>query len=369
MSDFRAVVVGAGPAGISAALSLQDHGIQPLLIDRAGKVAVSWRNRYDRLRLNTGRQFSHLPGRPYPKGTPLYPTRDDVVDHLERYVHEDGGIEMQLDTDVVRIDRRSDGWRLVTSSGDIDADQVVIATGHQHTPVIPGWKGHFSGELLHSSEYRNPAPYQGKKVLVAGSGSSGMEIAHDLATGGAATVWLSVRTPPNIMVRRGPAGLPVDVMSIPLFRLSPALSDRVAAAARRRAFGDLAEFGLPVPQEGPFTRAHRTHATPTVVDREVIDAVRDGSVTVVGAVIAFEGDTVFLANSSIVDPDVVIAATGYGQGLSGMVGHLGVLGPDGTPSASSADGLYFHGFEPRPALIGHVARTSRPLARRIAARR
>ncbi|MDT5302191.1 MAG: hypothetical protein QOG79_5433, partial [Mycobacterium sp.] len=81
-------IIGAGPAGISVALSLRDRGITALLIDRADAVGSSWRNRYDRLRLNTGRQFSHLPGRPFPKGTPTFPTRDQVVEHLETHVRE-----------------------------------------------------------------------------------------------------------------------------------------------------------------------------------------------------------------------------------------------------------------------------------------
>ena len=40
-------VIGAGPAGVSMALSLRDRGIRPLLIDRADHVASSWRSRYD----------------------------------------------------------------------------------------------------------------------------------------------------------------------------------------------------------------------------------------------------------------------------------------------------------------------------------
>ncbi|OCB21461.1 hypothetical protein A5644_17230 [Mycobacterium intracellulare subsp. yongonense] len=68
MLERTVVIVGAGPAGISAALSLKGKGIRTLLVDRADAVAASWRGRYDRLRLNTGRQFFHLPGRPYPKG-------------------------------------------------------------------------------------------------------------------------------------------------------------------------------------------------------------------------------------------------------------------------------------------------------------
>lgn len=368
MADRGVVIIGAGPAGISAALSLKDNRIRPLLIDRADVVAASWRGRYDRLRLNTGRQFSHLPGRPYPKGTPVFPTRDQVVAHLDRHAREDG-IDLRLGTTVERIDRRTVGWRLTTSNGDLDARHVVVATGYQHTPLIPNWPGTFNGELLHSSSYRDPARYAHKRVLVVGSGSSGMEIAHDLSTGAAAKVWLSVRTPPNILPRKGPGGLPNDVLSIPLFHLPSRISDPIAAAARRRAFGDLKEFGLPVPQEGPFARAHRLHAAPTVIDREVIDAVRDGSIEVLGAVSALEGAKAALADGARIAPDVMICATGYGPGLDPLVGHLRVLTPEGLPvmlaPSPAADGLYFHGLLSRPALIGYLAKQSRTLAKRI----
>ncbi len=77
MSKHQVAVIGAGPAGVSVALSLRDRGVHPLLLDRAD-VGASWRSRYDALTLNTGRPFSHLPGRPYPKGTPMFPTRDQV---------------------------------------------------------------------------------------------------------------------------------------------------------------------------------------------------------------------------------------------------------------------------------------------------
>ncbi|OBA69843.1 FAD-dependent oxidoreductase [Mycobacterium sp. 1554424.7] len=362
------VIVGAGPAGIAAALSLKDKGIRSLIVDRADTVAASWRGRYDRLRLNTGRQFSHLPGRRYPNGTPLYPTRDQVVAHLDRHAREDG-IELSLNTTVQRIDRRCPGWRLTTSNGDLDARIVIVATGYDHTPFIPNWPGTFDGELLHSSRYRNPAPYAHRRVLVVGSGSSGMEIAHDLTTGAATKVWLSVRTPPNILPRKGPGGLPNDVVSIPLFHLPPRIADRIAAAARHRAFGDLEAFGLPVPDEGPFAKAHRLSAAPTVVDPEVVDAVRDGSVEVVGAVSELEGAKVALADGARIQPDAVICATGYRPGLHPLVGHLGVLTPDGVPVALSpspaADGMYFHGLLSRPALIGYVAKQSRKLAKHL----
>jgi cation diffusion facilitator CzcD-associated flavoprotein CzcO len=66
MDERRVVIIGAGPAGVATAVSLRDRGVASVLVDRAGLVAVSWRARYDRLKLNTGKQFSHLPGRPHP---------------------------------------------------------------------------------------------------------------------------------------------------------------------------------------------------------------------------------------------------------------------------------------------------------------
>lgn len=253
-SKYQVVVVGAGPAGISMALSLRDRGLRPLLIDRADAVGSSWRGCYNRLKLNTCKQFSHLPNRPYPKGTPVFPTRDQVVDHLDRHAREDG-IELRLNTEVRRIDPGPcghDGWWLHTTTGDIGCRQVVIATGYEHTPRIPVWPGvdRFTGQVLHSSAYRDPGPYQGKRVLVVGAGSSAMEIVHDVATGGAATAWLAVRTVPNIMLRSLPGGLPSDLIATPLFHAPIWLADALAALGRRVSIGDLSSFGLPVPAEG-----------------------------------------------------------------------------------------------------------------------
>jgi cation diffusion facilitator CzcD-associated flavoprotein CzcO len=277
MSDIA--VIGAGPAGVSVALSLRDRGLWPLLIDRSDHVASSWRSRYDRLKLNTGRPFSHLPNRPYPKGTATFPTRDDVVAHLDRHARE-SGIELRLGTEVTRIDRRGAGWRLETATGGINARQIVVAIGNQHTARIPEWPGAdgFTAELLHSSEYRNPHAYQGRNVLVVGSGSSGMEIAHDLATGGAGKVWLAVRTPPNIMLRSLSGGLPGDLLSLPMYRLPFRVADAIGRRARRANLGDLSEFGLPIPQEGVFSRVKRLEQVPSLVDMDVIDAIMDGSI-------------------------------------------------------------------------------------------
>jgi Pyridine nucleotide-disulphide oxidoreductase len=364
-------IIGAGPAGVSMALSLRDRGIRPLLIDRADEVGPAWRGRYDVLKLNTGRPFSHLPNRPYPKGTPMYPSRDDVVAHLDRHAREDG-IELRLGTAVERIDRQARGWRLATSGDAIETRQVVVATGLQSTPVMPDVPGSaaFAGEMSHASAYRNPAPYQGKRVLIVGPGSSGMEIAHDLARGGAAKVWLAVRTPPNIMLRRGPGGLPGDVIAVPLYHAPIRIGDAVSRRARLAKLGDLSEFGLPIPAEGPFARLARERKVPTLVDVEVIEAIKDGSIEVVAGLKGFAGGSACLVDGTLLKTDAVICATGYRPGLEPLVGHLGVLDETGAPvvvgEKAAAEGLRFLGFSSRPIVMGYVAKQSKRVANRIA---
>jgi cation diffusion facilitator CzcD-associated flavoprotein CzcO len=372
MDQEPVVIIGAGPAGVAAAVSLAELGVRSVLIDRADQVAASWRGRYGRLKLDTSKWFSHLRGRPYPKGTPVYPTRDQVADYIEKHAYLDG-IEVRLNTAVERIDRHAaGGWRVLTSRGHIAAHHVVVATGRANAPHIPEWPGlqGFEGDLLHSSAYRNSAPFDGKRVLVVGAGASGMDIAYDLAAGAVAKVWLAVRTPPNILLRTWFGGIPGDLLVRPMFRLPVRVADAILRFLRSRGIGDLSEFGLPVPEEGAFAAAHRRAISPSIVDMDVIEAVRRGEIEVVQTVASVHPTGVSLVDGTLVQPDVMIAATGYRCGLESMVGHLDVLDDHGVPQIMApkpaSKGLWFIGYQLGPSLLGIVGQQSRPTARMIA---
>jgi cation diffusion facilitator CzcD-associated flavoprotein CzcO len=362
------IVVGAGPAGLAAAAALRRARIPAVVLEQADTVGASWRDRYDRLRLNSARWFSTLPSVPYPRGTGVFPSRDEVVRYLVDYA-ERQALDVRLGVRVEGIEREGERWRVRTSTGEMDADHVIVAGGYDHRPFIPAWPGleDFEGALLHAADYRSAARFHDDDVLVVGPGCSGAEIAYDLAEGGARRVRLAVRTPPNIILR-SPIGAP---LASAMMRLPTRWADVVMRFVRRRTIGDLTEFGLPVPEEGVFSRLRRLHVTPTIVDAAVIEAIRKRRIEIVAAVAALDADGVQLADGTRIEPDAVVAATGYGTGLEPVVGHLGVLDERGVPrivDGEAAPGLRFLGYIARPAPLGHFGEEAERAAKAIARR-
>jgi len=113
-----AIIVGAGPAGLAAAAELGRRRIPAAVLERGDAVGASWYARYDRLRLNSSRWFSQLPGARYARGVGAFPSRDEMVRYLDRYAHR-YELDVRLRTSVERIDRDGDGWVVRTSAGEV----------------------------------------------------------------------------------------------------------------------------------------------------------------------------------------------------------------------------------------------------------
>ncbi|MFI5705645.1 flavin-containing monooxygenase [Streptomyces xanthochromogenes] len=367
-------VIGAGPGGLAVAAELRARGVRAVVLEKSDAVGASWRRHYDRLHLHTTRRLSALPGLRMPRRFGRWVSRDDVVRYLEKYadVHE---LEIVTGVEVDRVERGpgGEGWVLYATGGRrLSTPAVVVATGFNHTPYVPAWAGaeSYAGELLHAGQYRNPAPFVGRDVLVVGAGNTGAEIAADLAEGGAGRVRLAVRTPPHIL-RRSTAGWPAQATGILVRRLPVRLVDAAASVTERLSVPDLSAYGLPRPAKGLYSRA-REGAIP-VQDVGLIDAVRKGRVEPVAAVESFDGTKVVLADGTRVSPEVVVAATGYRRGLEGLVGHLGVLDQRGRPrvrgarTVPGASGLYFTGFtNPISGMLRELRLDAARIARSVA---
>jgi putative flavoprotein involved in K+ transport len=372
-SQPKAVVVGAGAAGLATASLLGEYGVPTLVLERANRVGESWHRRYDGLRLNTIRWMSSLPGHVMDRRYGHWPRREDWAAYLDRHA-EERGLRIEFGVEVERADRQDGGWRLTTSRGPVDARAVVLATGLDHTPKIPDWRGRdsFAGQILHSAEFDNARPFVGQEVLVVGAGNSATEIAVLLARGGARRVRISMRTPP-LLLRPRYFGVSITFLGV----LGTALPDRVldwsSWMMHRRAVGNLVHSSLPRPPRGISAQRRTGYVAP--VDRGFVEAVTSGAVEVVPALDRFEGPDAVLADDRRLRPDAVVAATGYRTGLDSVVGHLGVLAEDERPlayggrSPAGVEGLFFVGYHyTLVPTLPHLGTEARGAARAIARR-
>ena len=373
-ANHDVLIVGAGPAGLAVGAMLRRRGADVVLLDAAERIGDSWRRHYDRLRLHTVRWLSGLPGMPIPREYGKWVQRDRVVEYLESYARR-FGLRVRTSTPVERVERVDDAWVARTPRGDVRSEHVVVATGFNREPFVPDWPGRdgFAGDVLHSSAYRNAAPYRGKRVLVVGTGNSGAEIAVDLVAAGAEVV-LSVRTGPHIM-RRDVLGFPSQTLGVAMRRLPPRVVNRLQRGVQRIAIGDLTRYGMPAPSSrGMYTRLLEDGAVP-ILDVGLVRLLKQRRVRVVAAVERFDREEVVLGDGSRVRVEAVIAATGFRRGLEPLVGHLGILDARGRPlvhgpsTHPSAPNLYFIGFSnPISGNLREIAIDARKIARAIAPR-
>jgi putative flavoprotein involved in K+ transport len=199
VSSAPVIVVGAGQSGLAAARALLEVEIPTVILEASDRPSGSWPSYYDSLRSFSPVAYSSLPGLQFPGEPDHYPTRDEVAGYLERYAAL-LDVDIRTDTRVVSVRPDGNGFHVDTEDGQsLAACGVVAASGsfsNPHRPNLPG-QDDFAGELTHVANYRNPAPYAGKRVLVVGAGDSAAQIANELAE--VATTSIATRHPIRFM--------------------------------------------------------------------------------------------------------------------------------------------------------------------------
>jgi cation diffusion facilitator CzcD-associated flavoprotein CzcO len=341
-----AIVVGAGPAGLASAACMRERGLNPVILEKSDSVGSVWRRHYDRLHLHTDRARSGLPGLAIPKAYGRYPSRAQVVEYLQAYAAK-FALKPVFNAAVSAI--RHDGrlWRAEAGQNAWRAPAVVVATGWADFPYSPSWPGmtDFVGPTLHSSLYRNPGPFAGKRVLVVGYGNSGAEIALDLAEAGI-DVTLSIRSPVNI-VPRELFGLPILVYPIAEQWLPPCAADFLNAPAIRLVIGSLATAGLTKAAKGPL-QTIAEDGRPPLIDVGTLAQIRAGRIKVRGDIASFTATGVAFRQSPAEHFDAAILATGFRPDLRALLPDAkGVLHASGAPLVSgrptAEPGLFFCG--------------------------
>ena len=346
--DPEVLIVGGGHAGLSIAARLRHLNVDTLIVDREVRIGDNWRTRYHALTLHNQVQVNHLPYIPFPASWPSYIPKDKLANWFEAYVES---LELNFWTSTeftggsygdtprrwsVTV-RREDG-----STRTMHPRHVIIATGVSgipRVPEIPVLKT-FNGKVMHSSQYSDAAEWKDRAVIVIGTGTSGHDIAQDLASNGA-RVTLMQRSP-TLIVNIEPAaqlpyalyseGIPTDdcdtiaaSMPLALARHSHKLMAVQAAELDTQLIDDLKRSGFKIDEEDVYgwqfkylTRGggyyFNVGCSNLIVESKV-------GLKQFADIASFDAGGARMRDGSLVPADLVVLATGY-VGMDVLVRRL-----------------------------------------------
>lgn len=313
-------VIGAGSSGLTAAKNLRQHGFDVIVFEREDEVGGNWNylKPHSRVYASThtisSKPFTQYADFPMPDDWPDYPHHSHLLEYFKRYAEHFGLNEViAFSTSVDSVTPVDGGaaWDVTTTgpAGTSTARYagVVIANGHNWNPKTPDYEGlsTFTGEVLHSADYKSSEQLRGKKVLVVGAGNTGCDVAVESAQVAAHT-WHSTRRG-YWYAPKYTFGKPSDQVNdlfAGLLRFPLAVRRMMYKSTLRMTVGDLVRHGLPKPD-------HEFYETHPVVNSQLVYYVGHGDITPAKDIARIDGPTVTLVDGTMIEPDVVVFCTGY----------------------------------------------------------
>jgi putative flavoprotein involved in K+ transport len=214
------IVVGSGQAGLSIAARLKQQDIDTLIVDKNERVGDNWRNRYHSLKLHNQTHVNHLPYMPFPSTWPTYIPKDKLAGWFEYYV-ESMELNVWTNTRFIGAEYKEDKkyWNVKLKLPDgiikvMKPKHIVMAVGVSSVPNRTKITGinDYKGKVIHSVDYDSGKDYNGKNVLVYGTGTSAHDVAQDLYVHGA-NVKIVQRSPSMVVNVEPSAQLPYQLYS------------------------------------------------------------------------------------------------------------------------------------------------------------
>ena len=326
MLPDQVAIIGAGPSGLAAAAWLRRHGFAPVLFEAADQLGGQWNAAsplsgiWPCMRTNTSRILTAFSELDHAPATPVYPTQTEVLDYLRRYADQAGiAGQIRVSTTVERLEHAGagDGWIVQSRHAGVPRAEhfarVVVATGRHTVPATPavaglgGFAG--SGGTVHSQAYRGAAAYRDQTVLVAGCSISALEIASELALGGARRVMVASRRQRYIL-QKLLAGVPADHVAFTRFAaFASAVLPQAALAAGLRhlvvsSSGSPEQYGAPMPDPDIF-------AAGLTQSQHFLPLVAEGRIHPRPWISHINGAEVTFTDGTIETVDAIVFGTGY----------------------------------------------------------
>ena len=337
----KVCIIGAGSSGLAAAKTFSERGIPFDCLERENDIGGLWNETtntgvvYDTTYLVSSRKYTGFEDYPMPDDYPTYPSHREALAYLRDYAQNFGILDrIQFNTTVERVERTEEGWR-VKIAGESRPRlyrALVIATGHHDVPRIPKIPGKFTGEIMHSRDYRSVKQLADKRVVVVGAGNSACDIVVD-ATSVARAVYQSMRRGtyfvPKFMLGRPTDGIVNFCEKLPLPR---GVRNVIYTLWHKLMVGSNARYGLPEPE-------HRIMDTHPTMNTVLPQLVAHGRIGIKPDITELKGRSVRFSDGSEVEGDLLVYATGYEISVPLIDNDL-IFDADWRPK------LYFNVFHP-----------------------
>jgi cation diffusion facilitator CzcD-associated flavoprotein CzcO len=308
MQKLPYAIIGAGPSGLSAARALQKVGLDFIGFDKNADVGGLWdiknphSTMYESAHLISSKKMTEFTEFPMKDSIADYPSHKDLLQYFHDYSnHFDLKKHFKFNATVESVVRQDDGNWLVTANGETTkVAGVILATGTLHYPNIPESKGNYTGESLHSSQYKTAEIFRGKKVLIVGCGNSACDIAID-AVHHATNVDISVRRGYHF-VPKYLFGKPADTLG--KSKLPPFIQLNVQKKILKAFMGSPENYGFPKPDHDLF----ESHP---VVNSLILYHAGHGDIKVRPDIEKIENKTVYFNDGTVGEYDLILWATGY----------------------------------------------------------
>jgi len=299
----KILIIGAGPVGISAASALKKQGIAYDQLESEAELGGNWRHGvYKSAHIISSRKTTEFPDYPMPESYPDFPSAEQMLTYLESYAKHFKLIEnIHFNCTVKKVTALSDGWQVDLADGRSRIyEGVVVCNGHHWDRRWPEYQGQFTGEMMHSKDYKDPEQLKGKKVLVIGGGNSACDIVAEAARVGRSA---------HLSLRRGYWFLPKTLYGKPTTELlttkMPVWMQRIYMTMLLKiVVGDYRKYGLMKPDHKIFEH----HPT---LNTELLHYLKHGRITPHGDIKRFDGDTVEFVNGDNEQFDLIVCATGF----------------------------------------------------------
>ncbi len=310
-------IIGAGPCGITAAKNMIQQGLTNVTVfEKNNQLGGNWffdennahSSVYETTHLISSKRLSEYEDFPMPADYPDYPSHGQLLNYFNDYAQHFGVNKfIRFNTTVTNITREaSQQWRVVyqdaTGMQEEYFDYLLVANGHHWDPLMPSYKGQFTGELLHSHYYKKSAPFKNKRVLVVGGGNSACDVAVEIARVSKKTC-ISMRSAQHIFPKFI-LGKATDVAFAKIKWMPSWFKQRVAAVIIRVLQGRYDKYKLKKPSDRPL----EVHPT---INSELLYFIRHGKIFPREGIERFDGNDVYFVDGSHETFDVVMFATGY----------------------------------------------------------